>query len=124
MRVIVAGSTKWTDAEAIHRELAKLPAGSTVIFGDCSGADELAGRAAAKLGLTPAPYRKEPDDYRVAGRAAWKRLNERMLESGADLVLAFNAELGVEGKAVGTRHMIELAQAAGVEVRTFAREWT
>jgi hypothetical protein len=34
MRVIVAGAAGWTDAEAITRELAKLPPGATVIHGD------------------------------------------------------------------------------------------
>ena len=41
MRVIVAGAVAWADEAAVRRELAKLPAGATVIHGDCPGADEL-----------------------------------------------------------------------------------
>jgi hypothetical protein len=51
MRVIGAGAADWTDAEAIARELAKLPPGATVIHGDAPGADARAGAAAAWLGM-------------------------------------------------------------------------
>jgi hypothetical protein len=44
VRVIVAGAMAWTDAEAIRRELADLPLGTTVVHGDSPGADALAGR--------------------------------------------------------------------------------
>jgi hypothetical protein len=116
MRVIVTGAVAWSDEAAIRRELSKLPAGTTVIHGDCAGADEIAGRVARELGFSVEPFAKSPDDYARAGRAAWRRLNERMLESGADLVLGFHPDLSA---SEGTRHMADLARKAGVEVRTF-----
>lgn len=121
IRVVVTGSTSWTDSGALRRELAKLPAGLTVIHGDSTGADALAGQAARKLGFIVEPFRKETADYHRYGRAAWKRLNERMLESGADLVLAFHPELHEPGKAKGTKHMLDLAQARGIPSREFTR---
>jgi hypothetical protein len=114
MRIIVAGGVGWTDTEAIRRELAKLPASSTVIHGDSPGADALAGQIAAQLGLTVEACRKNEQDYARHGRAAWKGLNERMLAGGIELVLAFHADLA---SSRGTRHLVELARAAGVEVR-------
>jgi hypothetical protein len=119
MRVIVTGSTQWVDAGAIRRELVKLPPDSTVIHGDCAGVDALAGQLARELGLAAEAFAKEAEDYRRYRAAAWKRLNERMLESGAVLVLAFHPELDQPGKARGCRHMMELAERAGVEVRAF-----
>jgi hypothetical protein len=119
MRVIVTGATQWTDAEAIRRELARLPPGSTVIHGDADGVDALAGQVARDLGLAVEAFRKEPEDYRRYQSGAWKGLNERMLASGAELVLAFHPELHEPGKARGSGHMIGLAQARGVEVRGF-----
>src|SRR5947209_3075345 len=98
MRVIVTGSMTWSDAEAIRRELAQLPAGSTVILGDAAGVDALAGQIAGELGLAVEPFRKEPEDYRRFRAVAWQGLNERMLDSGADLVLAFHPELNEPGK--------------------------
>jgi hypothetical protein len=119
MRVIVTGATAWIDAKAIRRELARLPSGSTVIHGDSSGVDALAGQVARELGLTVEAFAKQPSDYRTHGRGAWKRLNERMLEAGADLVLAFHPELGEPGKARGSGHLVQLAERRGVEVRGF-----
>jgi len=117
MRVIVAGATAWSNAAAIRRELARLPAEATVIHGDAPGADLLAGMVAAQLGLAVEPMSKSKQDYARYRRAAWKGLNERMLASGAVLVLAFHLSLA---SSRGTRHLVEIARAAGVEVRVFA----
>jgi hypothetical protein len=119
MRVLVTGSTRWDDAGAIRRELTKLGAGSTVVHGDCAGVDALAGEVASELGFAVELWRKNDEDYRRYQRGAWKGLNERMLASGVALVLAFHPGLNEPGQARGSRHLIELAEAAGVEVRTF-----
>jgi hypothetical protein len=116
MRVIVAGATAWTDAEAIRRELAKLPAEAVVIHGDAPGADALAGQVAVQLGLAVEPMGKTREDYTRYRRGAWKGLNERMLASGAVLVLAFHPALE---HSRGTKHLVELARSAGIEVRVF-----
>jgi YspA, cpYpsA-related SLOG family len=117
MRVIVAGAVAWADAEAIRRELSKLPAGTTVIHGDCAGVDELAGRVASELGFAVEPMAKNPEDHAKYQKAGWKGLNERMLASGAVLVLTFHPTFE---SSQGSKHLAELAQAAGVEVRVFA----
>jgi hypothetical protein len=116
MRVIVAGAVAWADVEAIRRELAKLPPGSVVIHGDCDGADAIAGRVAAELGFAVEAMAKIADDYARYQRAAWKGLNERMLASGAELVLAFHPDFE---SSKGSKHLAELARAADVEVRVF-----
>jgi hypothetical protein len=116
MRVIVAGAVAWSDGEAIRRELTKLPAGATVIHGDAPGADALAGQIAAQLGFAVEPMSKNKQDYARYRRAAWKGLNERMLASGAALVLAFHPAIE---SSRGTRHLVEIAQAAGIEVQVF-----
>jgi hypothetical protein len=122
MRVIVTGSRFWENVESVRRELAKLPAGTTVIHGDCTGADEIAGwLGCEELGFTVVRMIKEPPDYARYGKEAWKGLNERMLASQPiDLVLAFHDRLDDPTQARGTRHMIELARSHGVEVRIFS----
>ena len=97
-----------------------LPRGAVIVHGDCPGADMLAGEIARELGLEVERWVKTKADYRKYQHAAWKALNERMIASGAALVLAFHPEWNVAGQASGTRHMIELAQAAGVEVQAFS----
>lgn len=117
MVVIVAGAVAWADEAAIERELGKLPAGSTVIHGDCSGADELAGVVARRLGLAVLPMAKNAEDRKRFRRVAWKGLNERMLACGAERVLVFHPDIAA---SKGSRHMAELARAAGVEVLVFS----
>lgn len=117
MRVIVAGAVAWTDADAVRRELAKLPPGSVVIHGDCPGADALAGEVARELGFAVEPMAKNAADRAKYKRLAWKGLNERMLLSGAGLVLVFHPAFE---QSNGSKHMAELARRAGVEVRVFA----
>jgi YspA, cpYpsA-related SLOG family len=120
MRVIVAGSMNWTDMESLRRELRKLPADAIVIHGDCAGADALAGQIAREeLGLVVVPMAKNDEDRSRYARDSWKGLNERMLAGGADLILAFHPDLGQPGKARGSGHLIELAIARGIEVKTF-----
>src|SRR5262245_51376697 len=72
MRVIVAGAADWTDGEAIARELARLPPGTTVIHGDAPGADALAGAVAARLGFRVEPMARNREDYAGDRRGAWK----------------------------------------------------
>jgi hypothetical protein len=119
MRVIVTGSRQWTDADAIRRELARLPSDTVIIHGDCEGADTIAGKIARELGLVVEQWDKSAADYQKYQKAAWKGLNERMLSSGVVLVLAFHPDWQVEGKPRGTNHMLALARDAGVEVRAF-----
>jgi hypothetical protein len=59
---------------------------------------------------------KNREDYARYKRGAWKGLNERMLASGAVLVLAFHGDLA---RSRGTKPLVELARAAGIEVRVF-----
>ena len=117
MRVIVAGAVAWSDAEAILRELAKLPQSAVVIHGDCLGADAIAGEVARALGFTVEAMAKNAADRERYGREAWKGLNERMIESGANLVLVFHPNFDASN---GSKHLAELAALAGLEVRVFA----
>jgi hypothetical protein len=117
MRVIVAGAVAWSNIDAIHRELAKLPSGTTIVHGDCTGADALSGEVARTLGFAVERMEKNSADY-AKYRRAWKGLNERMLASGAVLVLVFHPDIEASR---GSKHLAELARAAGVEVRAFEK---
>jgi hypothetical protein len=120
VRVIITGAMVWDDEAAIRRELARLPSDTVVIHGDCPGVDALAGRLAREeFGLVVEAMAKNDDDYRRYRRGAWKGLNERMLASGVELVIAFHPEFGQPGKARGSTHMVELAKEQRIEVRTF-----
>jgi hypothetical protein len=117
MRVIVAGAVAWADAEAIRRELEKLPVGTVVIHGDCDGADAIAGQVARELGFVVEAMAKNAADRSRYKKAAWKGLNERMLATGAALVLVFHPDFEA---SKGSKHMAELAERASIEVRVFS----
>ena len=121
MRVLITGSTTWTDSQALVRELSTLPPQSVIVTGDTPGIDALAIAVAQELGLTVEAMKKSREDRKTHPDASWKGLNERMLATGIDLVLAFHADYGKPGCARGTVHMVGLAEAAGVETRTFLR---
>jgi hypothetical protein len=116
MRVLVAGAMAWADAEAIRRELVKLPSGTTVVHGDAPGADALAGQIAAQLGFVVEPMAKNKHDYAKYKRGAWKALNERMLATEVELVLVFHPDIDASR---GSKHLIQLARAASIEVQVF-----
>lgn len=117
MRVLITGSTTWSDVAAIKRELVLLPENTTIVTGDTPGVDAIAIEVAGQLGLLVEPMRKQTEDYEAFPDAGWKGLNVRMLATGIDLVIAFNPDFDVPGKARGTRHAVTLAQEAGIEVR-------
>jgi YspA, cpYpsA-related SLOG family len=112
LRVLITGARTWTALEPVRQELARLPAGSTIIHGDADGADRLAGQVAAELGLEVVAC---PAEWRKYGKAAGMVRNRAMLEEHKpDLVLAFHPALE---KARGTKHMVHLARKAKVSVR-------
>jgi len=121
MRILITGSTSWTDAEAIRRELANCPPDTTIVTGDTSGVDQLAIAVSGELGLTVEAMRKNRADHKAHPGEAWKGLNERMLATGIDLVLAFHADYGKPGCARGTRHALALAEETGIATQVMLR---
>ena len=119
MSALVTGSTTWTDTIALRRELSQLPVGSIIVTGDTPGVDAIAIDLAKELGFDVEAMRKTAEDHLRYPEDPWKGLNDRMLETGIDLVLAFHADYSKPGMARGTRHAVELAQRAEIEVRIF-----
>lgn len=110
-RVLVCGGRDFADDRLLWRVMLKVLTDKmdrvTVIHGGARGADELAGKWAATLGLDAEVY---PADWQQHGRAAGPIRNQRMLDEGRpDLVVAFPG-------GSGTADMVRRAKAAGVEV--------
>jgi hypothetical protein len=121
MRILITGSTSWDDAQAIRRELVCILRSATIVTGDTPGVDLLAIAVCGELGLGVESTRKNRADHKAHPGEGWKGLNERMLASGIDLVLAFHPDFGKPGCARGTQHAVELAAKAGIETRIFLR---
>lgn len=113
MRVIVCGSRRWNDRQAISSRLADLVCDHpgeeiTIVEGDGGNADKMAGQEALKGGLLVEPH---PADWKRHGKSAGYVRNAEMVELGADLVIAF-----WDGRSKGTQHTMDLARAAGIPV--------
>lgn len=108
MRVIVCGSRKWNDRDAIANRLFDLPVDSTIVHGAAAGADRIAHQEAQKLGLLVEPH---PADWERHGKRAGVLRNEEMAKSGADLCIAF-----WDGHSVGTADMVDRAEKHGIKV--------
>lgn len=105
---LFCGSRKWTDREAIRRDLESLPPDSVVIEGGAPGADRIAREEAQALGIHVATVRALWDFY---DKSAGYRRNEAMARLRPDFVYAYNLGTG------GTAQMISVAEAECIQVR-------
>lgn len=107
MRVIVCGGRDYSDYRVIRLVMEALdPEYVTVVHGGAQGADRIAADVAESEGM---PVDEFPARWSEEGRAAGPLRNRRMLEAGADLVIAFPG-----GR--GTADMVSAAREAGVPV--------
>lgn len=117
MRVIVTGSRAWPDPVKVAHELNTLylqHGPFVLVHGACAtGADAAAARWYEVCGLDLGCFEvKYPADWAKHGKVAGPIRNKQMIESGADLVVAFPLF-----DSRGTKNTIDLAEAAGIEVR-------
>jgi len=106
VRVIVCGGRDYTDGTTIARVLSALSGGATIVHGAARGADSTAADWCRTFGVAEEPH---PADWKAHGRAAGPIRNQKMLDAGADLVIAFPG-----GR--GTNDMIRRALRADVTV--------
>lgn len=119
MRVIVTGSRDWQDVHAVvkalivaYQEARARGSFLTVVHGGCPGADAIASAWCWKqrrLGAKVLEVVYEADWSR--GRKAGPERNRRMVEAGADKVLAFS-----RNRSRGTASTIRFAREAGIPV--------
>lgn len=112
MKVLVCGSRHfydWRLLEQFFYEFRKEHEITEIISGCAAGADSLAAQYAQ---YNQIPFTGFPVDWKKHGKAAGPIRNTDMLKRGAPgLVLAFLAP-----NSRGTKHMIEIAQKAGIPV--------
>jgi hypothetical protein len=110
MRVLVCGGRDFTDRALLEATLERLHFArvfTVLIEGDAQGADRMAGDWAEAQGIEHVVFKADWDGL---GAKAGPIRNQQMLDQGRpDLVVAF------PGRS-GTRHMMRIARAAGVEV--------
>ncbi len=113
MRIIVTGSRNWTNRDLIRRALRvemlfDKPENVTVVHGDARGADRIAGEVAKELGMNVEEY---PADWKQYGKKAGPIRNQKMVDLGADVCLAFPMS-----DSRGTWDCMTRAERAGIPV--------
>lgn len=120
-RIVVTGSRDWSDlralADAIFDAVEEAADAKPIIIqGGAQGADALALHMAKNNEFAHETFEA---DWQAFGRAAGPIRNRAMLDSGADLVLAF--PVGGRTHSPGTWDCIEAAAERGIPVRIFPR---
>lgn len=115
-RVMVTGSRNWSNAQAIQDALEGqlVEHGAiTVVHGAARGADSIADNwAKAKIAQgAKVKVEAHPAEWDRYGKSAGPKRNQKMIDLGAKVVLAFPL-----GKSVGTRHAMGAARKAGIPV--------
>jgi hypothetical protein len=140
MRILITGSRSWKDTDAAHRALDEMAraarqsgySGVTVVHGGAKGADTSAGVWAATRKHLGWPVDHEPHpvsgaEWRTRGNRAGHERNQRMVDLGADVCLAFinpceKETCRKEPKPHGTHgttDCIERCEAEGIRVIPF-----
>ena len=111
MRILITGSRNWNDVETMIEVLSPYNMTrdvKTLVHGGAAGADIIAGEIAAEFGWYVEEY---PADWTKHGKAAGPIRNQKMVDLGADVCLAFPL-----GESRGTRHCMKAAEKAGIKV--------
>jgi len=113
MKILISGDRNWADKELIFCTLLDyVDDVSVVIEGGARGADTLGRLVAEDLSISVIHC---PANWNSYGKRAGIMRNIQMLEEHKpDLILAFHDDIEI---SKGTKHMIETAKAAFVEVR-------
>lgn len=119
MRILVTGSRNWTDADAVYRALfearmrARIGEPVVIVHGHCpTGADRFADQWATQCVDPDVTVERHPADWAGRGKAAGPARNQRMVDAGADVCLAFP----LPGSR-GTWHCVQAAERAGIPVQ-------
>lgn len=114
MRIIFCGDRNWVDRVVIEDVIKSLPENTTVITGDCRGADTIARDLSRKHGLITDVYRA---NWYAFGKSAGPIRNLEMLEQGQpDMVYAFHDNVH---RSKGTKNMIKLSKNLKIPVKMF-----
>ena len=106
-RVLVCGGRNYVDEYMVDLAIWSLDSSNlTIIHGGARGADSLAGQIAEAKGI---PVEVHHADWETHGKAAGFIRNQKMLDSGVHMVLAFPG-------GAGTEDMKRRAKDAGVLV--------
>jgi YspA, cpYpsA-related SLOG family len=116
MRILITGGRSWSDRETIMHALLEASRGVhwsevTVVHGGAKGADTIASELATGFGMKVEAHLA---DWQAYHKAAGPLRNQKMVDLGADVCLAF-----LQPNSKGTANCIEKAKKAGIKTIIF-----
>jgi YspA, cpYpsA-related SLOG family len=116
MRILITGGRSWSDREIIFYAILEASRGVlwkdvTVVHGGAKGADTIASEIAQALGMKTEAHLA---DWQAYHKAAGPLRNQKMVDLGADVCLAF-----LQPNSKGTANCIEKAKKAGIKTIIF-----
>jgi len=118
LKVLICGSRDWKNYNSVLdvvKGLIENYKDIEIVQGECSGADEMARRAAIECEI---PFHGYPAQWKKHGNAAGPIRNQQMIDcEKPDMCIAFHPYLS---KSKGTKDMVEKAKAA--EIKTYVIE--
>jgi hypothetical protein len=122
-RILITGSPHRADLETVLSGLLRAwyyvgkPDPPVIVVGRCpTGAEYIAEGLARLWGWPVEPHPVTDADWRRIGPGAGPRRNQRMVDAGADVCVAFLTD-----DARGTRDCVQRAKAAGIPVIPITR---
>lgn len=117
-RILITGSRFWGDVHTIRRAILEHigdldPREVTIVHGNAAGADSLAAYVAECF---VANEEAHPADWRTRDKAAGPIRNQKMVDLGADVCLAFPEE-----GSRGTWDCVKRAKEAGIPVHVYGK---
>lgn len=119
-RILITGSRTWTNMQVMRNELVRayreLNDGGPMILvhGGAAGADTMAGQIWQSARLPVEVHEAQWKTNGVFFSGAGRYRNQKMVDLGADLCLAF-----IKNNSRGASHCAQLAEDAGIPVRIF-----
>jgi hypothetical protein len=119
MRVLITGSRKWTDQHIVANILGNYPASAVMVHGGAPGADSIVEEGWGKR--TTEVHRPDWTDGGRYSRPAYDRgagykRNEKMINLGAEVCIAFCIRDAGGNMSNGTKHCSTKALEAGIPV--------
>lgn len=116
MRILITGSRDWEDrsiirAAILNELMSQGGVQHTIIHGGALGADSMADSIAREVGLTVECH---PADWTTHGKKAGFIRNTQMVESGADVCLAF-----IKNESRGATMCADIAERNGIRTARF-----
>lgn len=129
VRLLLSGSRDWDDPRPIHyllhtayhKAMTEFDGKLIVIHGGARGADQLAEKwvlthIRTEWNVDSEVYPVTSEDWRVKGKSAGYQRNQKMVDLGADLGVAF-----IKAGSKGASMCLELMRNAGIP--TFGMDW-